>query len=142
MFQYIFFHKHAFAEFIEFLNKRDLLVDMRSDDETFEIQVLEDLDDELSDEIEEEYDRLFVINQQLMDNEAVSKDEYSMAEIEVKLSDGTISQAHIRSEVMSKFMQSITFQEFEEVVNAIVDAVENPDSRSFCQQIRDGDVPL
>ena len=38
-------------------------------------------------------------------------------------------------------MEVVSAEEFNSVVNAIVEAVENPDARSLCQRMRDAKNP-
>ncbi len=91
-------------------------------------------------EIEEEYDRLFEMNQQLIDQAEITEQEYSMAAVDVLLQDGRISPAFVKPELINKIMSVMTTQQFAEVVRSIVQAVENPDSRSFCERVRDDGI--
>lgn len=137
MLQYIFFHKQPYKDFLKFLEGKGVSPESRLDDETFEVMVPEDLDEDLSDEIEDEYDRLFEINQELMNDEELTEDGYSVASVDVHLKDGTTSQANMPPELINKIMEVLSPQEFGEVVAYIVDAVENPDSRTYCQRVLD-----
>lgn len=137
MLQYIFFHIQPYENFLKFLENKGLSPETRTTDETFEVMVPEDIDDDLSDEIEDEYDRLFEINQGLMDDEDASENDYSVASVDVCLKDGTTSQANMPPRLINKIMEVLSPQEFGEVVAYIVDAVENPDSRTYCERVLD-----
>jgi hypothetical protein len=42
--------------------------------------------------------------------------------------------------LLNKVMQALDPRELGELVTAVVDAVENPDQRTFCQRMRDADA--
>ena len=140
MLNYIFFHQQPFQLFIEYLQAKGFAPESSTENDCFEVTIPEDMTDELSFEIEEEYDRLFDLNQNLMDSKKSNEKDYSMASIDVPLSDGTISQANIKPELISKVLSALNTQELSELISIIVDAVENPDARTFCQRVRDDDV--
>ena len=140
MLSYIFFHEKPFEMFAKFLRDKGIPPETSQENECYEITIPEDIEDQLNDEIEEEYDRLFEMNQDLMDNEQASEKDYSMASIDVPLGDGSISQANIKPELINKVLSVLSAQEFSEVIHIIVDAVENPDTRNFCQRVREDDV--
>lgn len=140
MLNYIFFHEKPFKLFIDYLKLKGLTPQTDTEDECFEVTIPEDMDDGLNDDIEEEYDRLFEMNQELMESQQQSEKNYSMASIDVPLGDGTISQAMIKPELVNKLMAALSTQELSEVIQIIVGAVENPESRSFCQRVREDDI--
>ena len=131
--EYIFFHEQPFKLFVNFLKQQDLVPDTSSGEDSYEISLPDNLDDLLTDVIENEYDRLFEMDQQLM--EEVSQE--NAAGIVVNLKDGTTTYADINPVLLSKIMQVLTPQELGDVVNAIIDAVEYPDDRSLCERARD-----
>ena len=143
MLEFIFFHQKPYQLFVDELKERALTFSISQDEEEneYEVHMDEDLDDDLLEEIEECYDRLMEMNQQLVDEEeGQSSNNYHLASITVTLADGSISYARIPPALLSKMMQVITPEELGQVVTAIADAVENPDDRSMCQRVRDGDV--
>ncbi len=143
MLDFIFFHQKPYALFIEKLDALNLSYSIfpNAQDSQFEIQLDEDLPDEILEEIEAIYDQLLDINQQLIEEEeGRNPDNYQLSSIAINLADGRVSHAQIASEKINKILQVLSPEEFAEVVSAIADAVENPDSRSLCQQVRDGDI--
>lgn len=142
MLQYVFFHQQPFDLFIEFINARGVQGETTVDDMSYEISLSEDIEDKLIEEIDVEYDRLLDMNQQLMEDEGNTEQDYVMAAIDVPLADGQVSQAFIEPELINRVMQVINAKEMGILVKAIVEAVENPDQRSFCQRVRDGDTTL
>jgi hypothetical protein len=142
MLQYVFFHQQPFDLFIEFITARGLQGETSIDDMSYEISLNEDIDDSLMDEIDVEYDRLLDMNQQLMEADVNTEHDYAMAAIDVPLAGGLVSQAFFDPDLINRVMQVINAKEMGVLVKAIVDAVENPDQRSFCQRVRDGDATL
>jgi TorA maturation chaperone TorD len=140
MLSYIFFHEKPLALFQQFLQARKIEPVVSEQSESFEVSIPENMDDELHDEIEQEYDRLFEMNQALMDSNPISEKEYAMASITLRLQDGRESQAMVRPQLINKALSVFSNDEFSELVQSIVTSVENPDARNFCQRVRDAAV--
>ncbi len=141
MLEYVFFHETPFQSFVKYLETKKVSPKITIEDDSYEIGISEDIDDNLSDEIDDKYDELMELNQALLEEqEETSDNNYNLASIGFKLKDGTSSNANIDSSVMSRIMGVITPLELNLMVDAIVTAVENPEQRSICQQIREGDV--
>lgn len=139
MLEYVFFHALPCERFVQFLRERDLEPEVASDGETWEVRLPEEMPDELGDAIEEYYDRMLEMNQQLHDREQ-SDGGYHAAGVVVNLARGETVYAQVDPTLLSRIMGVLTPEEFGQVVNAIVDAVENPDTRTLCQRMRAGDV--
>ncbi|WP_456373575.1 hypothetical protein [Thiolapillus sp.] len=135
MLEYVFFHARPFDEFMAYLGDLGLQAETRIEDDCWEARLPEDLDDRLSEQIEERYDQLMDMNQELFDAE--QSDGYHTAGVVVNLADGTTVYAQVDPLLLGKIMGVLTPEEFGEVVNAIVDAVEEPDDRTLCQRMRD-----
>lgn len=141
MLEYVFFHETPFKSFVKYLETKKVSPKITIEDDSYEIGISEDINEDLSDEIDEKYDELMEMNQDLLEEqEEASEKNYNLASIGFKLKDGTSSNANIDSSVMSRIMEVITPLELNLMVDAIVTAVENPEQRSICQQIREGDV--
>lgn len=140
MLEYIFFHQTPFEKFLDFLREHGVEPETQWGDDNYEVHLPEDIDDALSDEIEERYDALMELNQELFESEQTQDpDNYHAAGVVVNLKDGTAVYADVDPSLLARVMAALTPEEFGEVVNAIVDAVENPDTRTFCQRMRDAD---
>ncbi len=133
MIDYVFFHEKPFQLFMEFLFTRKIELNSTVSDDSYEISIDEDLAEELLDEVEEKYEELFALNQQLMEESMAN----ASAGVVVNLADGTTSYADIPGEILSRIMSVITPGEMGDVVNAIVDAIEKPDSRTLCQRVQE-----
>ncbi|WP_293680656.1 hypothetical protein [Thiolapillus sp.] len=135
MLEYVFFHSQPFDQFVAYLKELGLQPETEIEEDCWEARLPEDLDDALSEKIEERYDRLMDLNQQLFDEE---QDEgYHTAGVVVNLKDGDTVYAKVDPALLAKIMGVLTPVEFGDVVNAIVDAVEDPDERTLCQRTRD-----
>jgi hypothetical protein len=141
MLEYVFFHETPFQSFVKFLEFHKISPKITIEEDSYEIAIPEDIDDDLLNQIDEKYDELMEMNQNLFEEqEGTSSNNYSLASIGFKLSDGTTSHADIDSKLMSRIMEAITPEELNTIIDAIVTAVENPEQRTVCQRIREGEV--
>ncbi len=139
MLDYIFFHRIPFDRFVAFLHEKGIRSETECSDDGFEVRVPENLVDALSDEVEACYDDLLALNQELFESEqSQDPDNYQAAGVVLNLKDGRAVYADVDARLLGRVMGVLTAEEFGQVVNAIVDAVEDPDSRSLCQRMRDG----
>ncbi len=137
MLEYVFFHAEPCRRFVRFLQENDLQPEVESDQETWEVRLPEALDETLLERVEVRYDELLAFNQQLADETAAGEGDYHAAGVVLNLASGETVYAQVDPELLARIMSVLTPREFGEVVNAIVDAVENPDSRTLCQRMRD-----
>jgi hypothetical protein len=141
MLEYILFHETPFQLFVEYLEKQKVSAKTTIEEQNYEIAIPEDIDDDLLNKIDEKYDELMDMNRNLIDEQEGSDvSNYNVASIILTLKDGTTSHADIDAKLMTKIMEAITPEELNIVVNAIVRSVENPEKRSVCQRIREGEV--
>jgi hypothetical protein len=145
MLEYVFFDPRPYRRFLDFLQQRGVAVETAAPDDAFgidslEVRIPEDLDDALAEAIEARYDELMAWNQELVDAEGGSgTDDYHAAGVVVNLQDGRTVYADVDPHLLARVMEELTPEELGQIVNAIVDAVEHPDTRTFCQRMRDGD---
>lgn len=135
MLEYILFHEKPFQLFIEWLQAKGISPDTEIEDDNYLIKIPEDLDDDLLDEVDEKYDVLMDMNQQIVNDEEKENNQgYHMAGVVVTLNDGTISYADVDPELLGRVISAISPEEFGEIVTAIADAVENPQPKACCQR--------
>ena len=139
MLEFIFFHPTPHKLFIDWLQEQGLAPESRQEDETYLVELPEEMEDELYDAIEEKYESLMEMNEELMKEENADEEGYHMASISVRLCDGRISHADIDPKLLGRIMGCVTPEEFNTIVDAIVNAVENPQERTYCQRQRDGE---
>ena len=138
MLEYIFFHQAPFEAFVAFLRQRGLQPGAAEAEEGFEVRLPEDIDDLLSEEIEARYETLMDMDRELFDSaQEQGADNYQAAGVVLNLQSGQTVYAHVDPVLLTRVMTVLSPEEFGSIVNAIVDAVENPDTRSFCERMRD-----
>ena len=140
MLEYVFFDERPRDQFVVFLQEKLVELKLEDDDGLFKVWISEDLDDDLDEAIEDFYDDMMALNQQLYEDESNEAEVgYNAAGIVLELNTGENVYAQVNPELLGRIMTVVTPDEFNTVVNAIVEAVENPDARTPCQRIREGD---
>lgn len=140
MLEFIFFHQNISKLFTDFIAGLGIEYRVKDAVETITVSVSEDLDDELVEKIEDEYDRLLDLSRDLTDSEeGESRDNYQKASLLITLKNGEISYAHVDTDMVNRMLQVISTTELNQFIEAVADAVENPDDRSYCQIIKDSD---
>ncbi len=136
MLEYVFFHQAPCDRFLQFLREEGVDAEATAEEGTWEVRVPEGLPEALSERVESLYDELLEMDQQLHEREAPAE-EYHTAGVVLNLKNGETVYAQVEPALLSRIMSVLTPEEFGRVVNAIVDAVENPDPRTMCQRMRD-----
>ena len=140
MFEYVFFDERPRDQFVTFLQQKSVELKLEEDEGLLKVWISEDLDDDLDEAIEDFYDDMMALNQQLYEDENNEAEVgYNAAGIVLELNTGENVYAQVNPELLGRIMTVVTPDEFNTVVNAIVEAVENPDARTPCQRIREGD---
>ncbi len=140
MLEYVFFDPRPRDRFVQFVEAAGLAPRLEEDDGLLKVLLPEDLDDELAERIEEHYDEMMELGRELYEQEGEDDEVgYHAAGITVQLRDGSNVYAEVDPRLLGRIMEVLTPEEFNQVVNAIAGAVENPDARTLCQRMRDGD---
>lgn len=140
MLEYVFFDDRPRDQFVTFLQQKSVELKLEEDEGLLKVWISEDLDDDLDEAIEDFYDDMMALNQQLYEDENNEAEVgYNAAGIVLELNTGENVYAQVDPELLGRIMTVVTPDEFNTVVNAIVEAVENPDARTPCQRIREGD---
>jgi len=140
MLEYVFFDERPRDQFVTFLQEKSVELKLEEDEGLLKVWISEDLDDDLDEAIEDFYDDMMALNQQLYEDESNEAEVgYNAAGIVLELNTGENVYAQVNPELLGRIMTVVTPDEFNTVVNAIVEAVENPDARTPCQRIREGD---
>ena len=142
MLDYVFFDRRPFERFLAYLRERGLEpVCREGDDAVFEVSLPEDLDDALTDAVEAYYDEMMAYNQALFEDGSAPGSDYHAAGVVVNLRNGEAVYAEVEPDLLARVMSVLSPEEFGRLVDAIVDAVEAPDGRSFCQRMREEGGP-
>ena len=139
MLEYVFFDPEPCSRFCAFLDGKGLGPRVVQRDPERVVLVSEEaVDDDLADEIDVFYDEMFSLDRSLFDaGKGRSSDEYNASGVVVNLKDGRAVYADLPPDLLEKVMGVLTPEELGDLVNAVVDAVEDPDERTFCQRMRD-----
>ena len=140
MLDYILFNEKPSQLFTAWLKDKGVDCEVSMDDEDYVIKVPENLNADLLDAIDNKYEEFMDMSQDIIDAEEKDKHEgYQMAGVIVTLKDGSISYADIDSKLLSRVISVISPEELGEMVSAIADAVENPQTQTYCQRMRELD---
>lgn len=134
MLEYIFFDERPWQQFITFLEGKGLQPLSASENQGFMVRLPEDTDDNLMDDIEAYYDEMLDMNEALFVEQADATEHVHTAGVTVNLSDGRSVQAAVDPKLLNRILDVLSTDELGQFINAIVDAVENPDERSFCRR--------
>jgi hypothetical protein len=133
MLEYIFFHKPLLDRFLKQLEQHNVPCETRDDAMGLVVAVAEDLDDALFEQIDEFYEALLQDTQELLDSDNNTSEKHAAA-ICLNLKNGDTVDAPIDPALLKRLLSVISYEELNELVEAIVDGVENPDRRPFCQR--------
>ena len=133
MLEYIFFHQQLASEFSAQLDRLAVEHDSKDDELGFVIAIPENLDETILDDMDEFYETLLAKSEDLLTSEETTTEKQAAA-ISINLSDGRTVQASVSPALMNKLLEAISFDELNELIEAITDAIENPDERPFCQR--------
>jgi hypothetical protein len=133
MLEYIFFHETPWRRFTESVEQLGLSPETSVEEDEWLVMLPEDLDDELDEQVEALYDRCLEMNESLVAEEE-GEDHVHRAGINVTLGDGRVVQAAVDPKLVTRILDVVSIEELGDLVNAVVDAVENPNDRPLCQR--------
>ncbi len=139
MLDFIFFHKQPLQRFEDFLKAKNIPYEHDTEFQAsveeagFTISISDDYDLDTIEQIEDFYDEMMDLNAQLV-SEQEGSNEIKNAGITVNLSDGSTVLADVDPDLIYKLSTTLTPEEILELVNAIANAVENPDQRPLCKR--------
>lgn len=134
MYDYVFQHTDSLRAFIRFLESKSISHESRDDVLGRIVAIPEDTDDGILDEVEACYSALQRDEESLLsaqDDKAAGKTSTALT---VQLAGGQTVYASIPAEMMRRLLAVLSPEEIGQLVDAIVSAVENPDSRPICQR--------
>ncbi len=133
MLEYIFFHKLSLDQFIEQLEQRSIPCEVRDDEMGLVAAVADDLDEALIEQVDEIYEALMDSTRKLFDDDEKANEIHGAA-IGITLKNGNSVDVRVSPELLNRVLTAISYEELNELVEAIVEGVENPDHRPFCQR--------
>ena len=141
MLEFVFFDARPRQRFVDFLAAHDVACELSVGDDSLGVAIDEDIDDGLLATIEAFYDEMMALDQALFESDEEFAG-HQAAGVVVNLSSGERVYARVDQHLLARVMGVLTPQELGELVNAIADAVENPDTRPLCKAMdlpADGD---
>lgn len=131
MLEFVFFDPRPRDKFLAFLDQAAVESTLRDDDEVLNVAIDEAIDDQLLTRIEAFYDEMMTFNQRLMEQESPAQ---HAAGVVVNLASGDTVYAQLEPDLLARIMTVLTPAELGTLVDAVVEAVENPDDRTLCQR--------
>jgi hypothetical protein len=98
------------------------------------VRVDENLDEDVQDRIDEQYDLLLEESARLADDEDDSADSVHLVGIQFQRSDATVGLVRITPELANRLHRCLDMVELQAFVQTVVEAVENPDSGPLCRR--------
>ena len=139
MLDFIFFHQKPMKNFQIFLDSLEIPYQSHTEfqesieEEGYSIEISENYDLELLQKIENYYDEMMELTEEIISNEE-GDSEIKNAGITVNLSNGDVVLADVNPNIIYKLSVALDADEILELVSAIADAVENPDIRPLCKR--------
>ncbi len=136
MLEYVFFHQQPLDQFCEFLRDKGVPFQLLESSESLLLAIEEQsINDSMADIIDDHYDVMLDLDQSIYDQGLLEDEEnYAAAGVVVNLMDGQSVYADVPGNLLNKVMDVLSPQELGDLVNAIADAVENPDKRALCKR--------
>ena len=141
MLEFIFFHQNICSIFTDYLSGMGIAFQLDDDGDSIVVSIPDDVDDVRLEQIEDEYDRLLDLSREQTDSEqGHSPENFQKASLLITLQNGNNSYAHVDMDIINRVLRTIGPDELNEIIEAVVDAVENPDERSYCQILKEGNT--
>jgi FPC/CPF motif-containing protein YcgG len=133
MLEYIFFHRQSLEDFVARLEHQAIAYQARDDAMGLVVAVAENLPDDVTDRFDAFYEKLLDDAENRLAGEDEAAETHT-AGLNITLSDGRTTSVEVAPELLNRILRVITFAELNQLVDAIVTAVENPDNRPLCQR--------
>ena len=137
MLEYVFFHKILAEKFIAKAKDFKISAQLLEQEPAWEVHLPEDMDEAVEEKLDDIYDDLFAQDQEMFDQNNDGDDGYDAAAIEITLKNGKKTYAQTQQQLLGKVLSALSFEEFNQLIEDVVFAVENPDSRTICQRYRE-----
>jgi hypothetical protein len=133
--EYIFFNEGLRDRFVAFIHTKGVMSQVRDDEvEGFVVRVPEEIDDAVSDAIEEEYDALMHEQILLAENDESWATRQVMG-VEIRLADGKSCMVRIDGAIGRRLSEHFSPEEIHELVSAIAQSIENPAEGPLCRKV-------
>ena len=133
MLEYIFFDQQSLEQFVVRLEQQSIPYRARDDDMGLVVAIADDLPDVITDALDACYDKLLEEAEKLSLETGEAAEKYT-AGLNITLSDGRATSVQVAPELLNRILGAISFAELNQLVEAIVSSVENPDNRPLCRR--------
>jgi hypothetical protein len=133
MLEYVLFAERLRDRFTSWLDDNGIDHRTAGDGEELLVLVDEDIDGEVQDRIDEQYDLLLEESARIADEQDDSPDAVHLVGIQFQRSDGVTGHVRITPELANRLHRCLDMVELQAFVQTVVDAVENPDNRPLCK---------
>lgn len=134
MLEYVLFAEPLRDRFTAWLEDNDIDYRTGGDGDELLVFVDENIDDETLDRLDELYDLLLDESAQIADAEDDSPDAVHLVGIQFQRGDGSLGIVRITPDLANRMHDCLDMVELQAFVQAVADAVENPDDRPLCQR--------
>ena len=134
MLEYVLFAEQLRDRFTDWLDDNGIVYRTGGDSDELLVLIEENLDEDVQDRIDEQYDLLLEESARIADEEDDSPDAVHLVGIQFHCSDGTVGMVRITPELANRLHRCLNLVELQGFVQTVVDAVENPDSGPLCRR--------
>ncbi len=134
MLEYVLFAEQLRDRFTSWLDDNGIDYQTAGDGEELLVLVDEDIDADVQDRIEEQYELLLEESARIADEEDDSPDAVHLVGIQFRRSDGVVGLVRISPELANRLHRCLDMVELQAFVQTVVDAVEDPDNSPLCQR--------
>jgi hypothetical protein len=134
MLEYVLFAEQLRDRFTDWLDDNGIVYRTGGDSDELLVLIEENLDEDVQDRIDEQYDLLLEESARIADEEDDSPDAVHLVGIQFQCSDGTVGMVRITPELANRLHRCLNLVELQGFVQTVVDAVENPDSGPLCRR--------
>ncbi len=136
-FEYVFFNEGLRDRFVHFVSERGIASEMKQDQvEGFVVRLPEEIADEVSDAIEDEYDALMREQMVLAETDASWATRQAMG-VEITRADGMRCLVRIEGAMSRRLSEHFSPQEIHELVATIARDLENPIDGPICRALHE-----
>lgn len=133
MLDFFFIQRHPRDQFELLLKQKEVAYLASTTDDGYLLSIPEETQDELLDELEASYSNFLDMDRDLFEEQELETGS-TTAGVSLNLASGESVQAEVPVELLNRILSVIDTHELAEFVDAIVDAVESPNSDSLCRR--------
>jgi len=134
MLEYVLFAEQLRDRFTKWLDDNGIVYRTAGSGDELLVLVDENLDEDVQDRVDGQYDLLLEESARIADEEDDSPDAVHLVGIQFQRSDGRIGLVRITPELANRLHRCLDMVELQAFVQTVVDAVENPDSGPLCRR--------